>query len=224
VGCLPPQGGQRRWLRLELKLIADVGLLGVPNAGKSTLLDAITNAKPKIADYPFTTLVPNLGVCHVDDVDKAIVIADIPGLVEGAHDGVGLGKAFLRHVERCKVLIHVIDGSSEDPVGDYMMVNKELLLHSPVLARKPQIVVLNKIDLPPVLDSVETIRQRLLDIMPHSRLLLISGKSRDGLTELVTNTWKFFKRVCNEQGKSNLIFICVFYVSVEFRIFGCENL
>jgi len=137
--------GQERWLRLELKLIADIGLVGVPNAGKSTLLSVVSNAKPKIADYPFTTLSPNLGVVLYDHRD--LVFADIPGLIEGAHQGIGLGHSFLRHVSRCRVLIHVIDGMSDDPVADFNQINAELALYDAELAEKPQIVVFNKMDL-----------------------------------------------------------------------------
>jgi GTP-binding protein len=140
--------GTEHWLRLELKLIADVGIVGMPNAGKSTLLARVSAARPKIADYPFTTLQPNLGVVVIDDRD--IVLADIPGLIEGAHTGAGLGHAFLRHIERTRVLIHMLNGSSPDPVGDYEAVNQELALFSPELADKPQVVVLNKMDLPEV--------------------------------------------------------------------------
>ncbi len=138
--------GEERWLRLELKLIADVGIVGVPNAGKSTLLSRVTAAKPKIADYPFTTLQPNLGVVQIDHRD--FVLADIPGLIEGAHTGAGLGDKFLRHIERCRVLIHLLNGISPDPLGDWEAINQELALFNPRLARKPQIVALNKIDLP----------------------------------------------------------------------------
>ena len=138
--------GQERWLRLELKLIADVGIVGVPNAGKSTLLAAVSAARPKIADYPFTTLEPNLGVVTVDDRD--FVLADIPGLIEGAHAGAGLGHQFLRHVERTRLLIHLLDGASADPLGDFEKINEELALFDSQLARKPQMVVLNKMDLP----------------------------------------------------------------------------
>eukprot|EP01038_Epipyxis_sp_PR26KG_P006623 gene6623-9091_t len=146
--------GPERWLNIELKLIADVGLIGIPNAGKSTLLASSSNAKPKIADYPFTTVVPNLGVCDVDidfkngEVGNELVIADIPGLLEGAHEGIGLGLAFLRHIQRCRVLIHVIKGDSEDPIGDYMAINQELEFYNPELANKTQVVVINKIDIP----------------------------------------------------------------------------
>lgn len=138
--------GQEHWLILELKLIADVGLVGVPNAGKSTLLSVISNAKPKIADYPFTTLEPNLGVMLYDDRD--LVVADIPGLIEGAHMGVGLGHAFLRHVQRTRVIVHLINGASEDPIADYSQINSELALYDEHLAEKPQIVVFTKMDLP----------------------------------------------------------------------------
>ena len=138
--------GQERWLRLELKLIADVGIIGVPNAGKSTLLSVVSAARPKIAEYPFTTLQPNLGVVMVDDRD--FVLADIPGLIEGAHAGAGLGHQFLRHVERTRLLIHLLDGASADPLGDFEKINDELALFDPQLARKSQVVVLNKMDLP----------------------------------------------------------------------------
>ena len=140
---------QERNLRLELKLIADVGIVGVPNAGKSTLLASVTSAKPKIAAYPFTTLEPNLGVAVLDE-DTSLVLADIPGLIEGAHQGVGLGHDFLRHIQRTSVFIHLLDGSAEDPVLDFSQINSELALFDPSLAQKPQIVGLNKIDLPEV--------------------------------------------------------------------------
>ncbi|MBG7609553.1 MAG: GTPase ObgE [Anaerolineae bacterium] len=136
-------------LRLELKLIADVGLVGIPNAGKSTLLASVSNAKPKIAPYPFTTLVPNLGVVALD-LDTSLVLADIPGLIEGAHQGVGLGHEFLRHIQRTRVLIHLIDGDASDPILDFAQINSELALFDPNLADKPQIVAFNKIDLPDV--------------------------------------------------------------------------
>lgn len=138
--------GQERWLKLELRLIADVGLVGVPNAGKSTLLSVISNARPKIADYPFTTLEPNLGVVRFDERD--LVVADIPGLIEGAHMGIGLGHAFLRHVQRTRALVHLLNGAGEDPLADYNQINVELSLYDERLMEKPQIVVFTKMDLP----------------------------------------------------------------------------
>jgi GTP-binding protein len=141
--------GEEKSLRLELKLIADIGIVGVPNAGKSTLLAALTNAKPRIANYPFTTLEPNLGVAALDE-DTALVLADIPGLIEGAHSGKGLGHDFLRHIQRTRVLIHLLDGLAEDPLADFTQINSELALFDPQLAAKPQVVAVNKIDLPDV--------------------------------------------------------------------------
>jgi GTP-binding protein len=138
---------QEHWLRLELKLIADVGLIGVPNAGKSTLLSVISAARPKIADYPFTTLQPNLGVVELDSYES-FVVADLPGLIEGASEGAGLGHQFLRHVERTRLLVHLLDGASTDPLADYETINRELTLFSERLAGRPQIVALNKMDLP----------------------------------------------------------------------------
>jgi GTP-binding protein len=137
--------GEELWLRLELKLLADVGLIGMPNAGKSTLLAAVSAARPKIADYPFTTLQPNLGVVTIDEYD--FVLADLPGLIEGAHTGAGLGHQFLRHVERTRLLVHVLDGAADNPLGHFDRINRELRLFKPALAERPQIVVLNKIDL-----------------------------------------------------------------------------
>lgn len=143
--CEPGEPGIERVLELELKLIADVGLLGMPNAGKSTFISAVSSAKPKIADYPFTTLVPNLGVVKKSD-GNSYVIADIPGLIEGASEGVGLGHEFLRHVERCRFLIHIIDLTAEDSIQNYKIINSELKKHSEKLANLFQIIVLNKTD------------------------------------------------------------------------------
>lgn len=141
--------GEELWIKLELKLIADVGVIGVPNAGKSTFLSVISAARPKIGDYPFTTLQPNLGVATIDEYET-IVFADIPGLIEGASEGVGLGHDFLRHIERTRVLVHLLDGMAEDPLADFGMINNELALYNAEIAAKPQIIVLNKIDLPEV--------------------------------------------------------------------------
>jgi GTP-binding protein len=149
--------GEQRWISLELRLLADVGVIGLPNAGKSTFLAAVSNAKPKIAAYPFTTLQPNLGVVDLDH-ETSLVLADIPGLIEGAHEGAGLGTGFLRHIQRTRVLIHMLDGSSEDPLADFSQINAELALFDEALALKPQVVVLNKIDLPDVEARVHDLR------------------------------------------------------------------
>ncbi len=163
---------RERSLRLELKLIADIGIIGVPNAGKSTFLSAVTNAKPKIADYPFTTLSPNLGVANLDQ-ETSLVLADIPGLIEGAHQGIGLGHDFLRHIQRTRVLIHLLDGLSVDPVLDFIQINSELALFDPELAEKPQLVALNKMDLPEVEAVWPDVEERLKNYRgKHSRIEL----------------------------------------------------
>ena len=152
--------GEERNIRLELRLIADVGIIGVPNAGKSTLLAALTNAKPKVADYPFTTIEPNLGIASLDD-DSTLVLADIPGLIEGAHSGIGLGFEFLRHIQRTRVLIHLLDGLADNPILDFAQINSELSLFDPDLAKKPQIVAVSKMDLPDVQSRWEDIQRKL---------------------------------------------------------------
>jgi len=146
--------GEERWISLELRLIADVGLVGLPNAGKSTLLAALTAARPKIADYPFTTLEPNLGVLDLGTDDaRRPTIADVPGLIEGASSGAGLGHAFLRHVERTRILVHVVDGSDRDPEWSYEVIRDELAAHDPALLEKPMLVAFNKMDRPGVADG-----------------------------------------------------------------------
>lgn len=154
--------GEELWIELELKLVADVGIVGVPNAGKSTLLSVISAAKPKIADYPFTTIVPNLGVAEIDH--HQIVFADIPGLMEGAHEGVGLGLDFLRHIERTRILVHVLNGDSPDPLGDFEAINQELTLFNPGLSDKPQLVVFNKMDLPDAQELWPLIQEAIADM------------------------------------------------------------
>ncbi len=180
---------QERNLRLELKLIADIGIVGVPNAGKSSLLAAVTNARPKIADYPFTTLEPNLGIVEMDQ-DTTLVLADIPGLIEGAHAGAGLGFDFLRHVQRTRVLIHLLDGMSDDPLADFAQINSEMALFDTDLAKKPQVVALNKIDLtevqarwPGIQASLEKRGYRPLAIsaMTGANLHELLWKAADGL-------------------------------------------
>ena len=170
-------------LTLELKLIADVGLLGKPNAGKSTLLSRVSAARPKIADYPFTTLTPNLGVVEVDT--DVLVMADIPGLIEGAHQGAGLGLEFLRHVERTRLLVHLLDGASPNPLEDYRAINRELLLHSEQLAAKPQIVVLNKMDLPDAQALFPLIRDELRG---EAEVHAISAVTGEGVQALLRTT------------------------------------
>ncbi len=178
---------EERWLRLELKLIADIGIIGMPNAGKSTLLAALTNAKPKIGAYPFTTLEPNLGVAHLDE-DTTVVLADIPGLVEGAHAGVGLGHDFLRHIQRTRVLIHMLDGLSEDPLADFTQINNELSLFDPKLGKKPQVVVLNKIDQPEAQEKLKAVqaafKKKKID------LLTASAMTRGNMREILIAAYR----------------------------------
>lgn len=180
--AMPGQDGQERWVWLRLKLIADAGLVGLPNAGKSTFLAAVSAAKPKIADYPFTTLTPNLGVVDLS-VKERFVIADIPGLIEGASEGLGLGTRFLGHVERCKVLIHLIDGTQDDVGGAYTQIRHELETYGEGLAEKPEIVALNKID---ALDA-ETREQRAAELEAAAGVkpMLVSGVSGEGVTLLL---------------------------------------
>ena len=184
--------GQERALRLELKLIADVGIVGMPNAGKSSLLAALTNAQPKIANYPFTTLEPNLGVADLD-IETSIVLADIPGMIEGAHRGVGLGDSFLRHIHRTKVLIHVLDGLSSDPLGDFSQINSEMALYDEKLAHKPQIVVFNKMDMPEAAEKWEKTKPQIEE--QGYKTLAISALTRQGLEPLLWMVHEILKEV-----------------------------
>jgi GTP-binding protein len=182
----PGQPGEERTIRLRLKLIADAGIVGLPNAGKSTFLAAVTAAKPKIADYPFTTLHPQLGVVRVDE--REFVLADLPGLIEGAHEGVGLGDRFLGHTERCRVLLHLIDGTSEDAGADYKTVRNELKAYGQGLTEKPEIVVLTKIDsLTP--EAIKTQTAKLKKACKKTPMLM-SSASRQGVTEVLRALWK----------------------------------
>ena len=178
----PGQEGLERWVRLRLKLIADAGLVGLPNAGKSTFLATVTAAKPKIADYPFTTLHPGLGVVRADA--REFVLADIPGLIEGAHDGAGLGDRFLGHVERCRVLLHLVDGTAEDPAASYAIVRGELEAYGAGLDEKPEIVALSKVD---ALDA-ETIADRAaaLTEAAGTEPLILSSASGQGVPDALT--------------------------------------
>ncbi|MCL6631627.1 MAG: GTPase ObgE [Alicyclobacillus herbarius] len=176
--------GEERWLRLELKVLADVGLIGFPSVGKSTLLSVVSAARPKIGDYPFTTLTPELGVVQTPD-GRSFVMADLPGLIEGAHEGKGLGHEFLRHVERTRVLVHVIDMAAvegRDPVRDYAVINEQLQAYNERLAARPQLVAANKMDLPQAQEHLEAFRKAY----PSQPVFPISGATRIGLDALLT--------------------------------------
>ncbi len=185
----PGTPGEERAIRLELKLLADVGLLGFPNVGKSSLIARVSAARPKIADYPFTTLVPNLGMVRLSG-ERSLVVADIPGLIEGAHEGAGLGVRFLRHLERTRVLVHLLDasaGAGRTPLRDWETLNRELALYDEALARRPQLVAVNKIDIP----EVRRARARLA--APFNRrginLHFISAATGEGVPELLEAAW-----------------------------------
>lgn len=184
--CEPGEPGIERELQLELKLLADVGLLGFPNAGKSTFISRVSAAKPKIADYPFTTIVPNLGVVRKSDGD-GYVIADIPGLIEGASDGVGLGHDFLRHVERCRFLLHIIDGTEENPIQNYKIINEELAKYSEKLANLYQIVAINKIDAIPE-EMIKAIEKEFneIGVKPYF-ISAVTGENLDKLKLEIEN-------------------------------------
>jgi GTPase len=193
----PGTEGEERHLRLELKLIADVGLVGMPNAGKSTLLSVISAARPKIADYPFTTLEPQLGIVDLDG-DRRIVFADIPGLIEGAQHGQGLGHAFLRHIERTKIIVHLLDlfpldGSS--PADNYRTIRRELESFSPALANKREVIAANKMDLAG--DDTSAL-DKLMDELPEKEIYPISGVSRQGVEALLETLWSIVREVREE--------------------------
>lgn len=188
--CTPGEPGEEHWLELELKLLADVGLVGFPNAGKSTLISSISAAKPKIADYPFTTLVPNLGMVYFQE-EKSFVVADIPGLIEGAHEGKGLGIQFLRHIERTKVLAYLIDCTSDDIKRDFTVLRKELKEFNPDLPKKKSVIILTKLD---IADDAVKRTLKKLDLPKKYPLLRISAATRDGLPELVETLWKTIGR------------------------------
>jgi len=191
----PGQEGEERWIWLRLKLIADVGLVGLPNAGKSTFLAASSAAKPKIADYPFTTLTPNLGVVDLS-TNERFVIADIPGLIEGASEGAGLGTRFLGHVERTGALIHLVDGTQDDVAEAYRTVRAELVAYGEGLAEKPEVLALNKVD---ALDK-ETRKAKAAELKKASGVkpLQISGVSGEGVTEMLRAAWKQVRKTRGE--------------------------
>jgi GTP-binding protein len=175
--------GEERWLRLELKVLADVGLVGYPSVGKSTLLSVVSAARPKIGDYHFTTLTPELGLVRVDD-GRSFVMADLPGLIEGAHEGRGLGHEFLRHIERTRVLVHVIDMAAvegRDPIADFQVINEQLRAYDPGLAKRPQLVAANKMDLPEAADNLRAFQAAY----PDQPVYPISGATREGIDALL---------------------------------------
>lgn len=187
----PGAPGEEKTLILELKLIADVGIVGYPNAGKSTLISRISSARPKIAAYPFTTKVPVLGVVKIHE-GAVMVIAEIPGLIEGAHHGKGLGDRFLRHTERTKVLIHLVDIAAcegRDPYKDYLNLNKEIRLYSKALLKKPQFIALNKCDLEPAKDNIKYFKKRLRS----KKMFVISAATGEGMRELLNAVYKEVK-------------------------------
>src|SRR5712692_2375256 len=185
----PGEPGEEKALRLELKLLADVGLVGFPNAGKSTFIASVSAARPKIADYPFTTLTPNLGVVSLSD-NRSFVVADVPGLIEGAHRGLGLGDQFLRHLERTKVLVHLVDvseGSGRDPVRDLDTVRRELELFQPTFAARPQLVAANKMDAVGDASPVDALARRASELgLPFFRISAVTGA---GVPELLEAMW-----------------------------------
>lgn len=189
--CEHGEPGAERWLSVELRLVADVGFLGMPNAGKSTLLSVASAAKPKIANYPFTTITPNLGVCDLGEDSSGLVLCDIPGLIEGASQGTGLGFSFLRHVQRCKVLLHLVDGTSNDPIGDFTVLNNELKSYDEMLGKKPQVVVLNKVDVPEIREKEEELLNQLREAAGHSRVMTISAATTANVQELMSRLKKF---------------------------------
>jgi GTPase len=193
----PGREGEERLLRLELKLLAEVGIIGLPNAGKSTLISALSSARPKIADYPFTTLVPNLGVVRKPTGDGT-VFADIPGLVEGAHMGIGLGHDFLRHVERTRVLLHLIDATAEDPIAAYHTIQDELVAYGRGLANRPQIIALNKLDATYADDpEMNALAQQLAELT-QTQVFQISAVSGLGLDRLLPTIWNTLDSMTEE--------------------------
>ncbi|MGB3788050.1 MAG: GTPase ObgE [Phormidesmis sp.] len=180
-------GGMIRRVRLELKLLAEVGIIGLPNAGKSTLISTLSAAKPKVADYPFTTLIPNLGVVRKPTGDGT-VFADIPGLIEGAHEGQGLGHDFLRHIERTKLLLHLVDGTAMDPVADYQTIQQELIAYGRGLASRPQLLAINKVDA--LLDEEAEEIASQLSLLTGEKVFRISAVSRQGTDELLQAVWR----------------------------------
>lgn len=195
----PGQPGEQRVLRVELKLLADVALIGFPNAGKSTLISKISNARPKIAEYPFTTLVPNLGMVQVESF-QSFIAADIPGLIEGAHEGKGLGTRFLKHTERTRVLVHLLDfslNSDRDPISDYEIIQNELKQFNLDLYAKPQILVASKIDHEEAEEKLAEYESRLKEIDPE--FMVVSSMNGQGLKKLVYRVWELLEKIKEDE-------------------------
>lgn len=202
--ALPGLEGETKLLRLELKLLAEVGIIGLPNAGKSTLISALSAARPKVADYPFTTLIPNLGVVRKKTGDGT-VFADIPGLIEGASRGAGLGHDFLRHIERTRVLLHLIDGTSDNVCQDYQTIMQELQVYGRGLAERPQVVALNKID---ALDRESQDLEALnieLNHLSYAPVFLVSAVSGEGIEEMLEQIWQILEQLSVSEANESLV-------------------
>lgn len=211
--------GQTRRLYLELKLLADIGIIGKPNAGKSTFLAAVTAARPKIADYPFTTLIPNLGVADIDE--RSVILADIPGLIQGAHDGAGLGDRFLKHIERTRVLIHLLDGAAENPRADFDAINAELEAYNPALARKPQIVGWNKMDLPDAQKHFQKLKTQLAKRAIQA--LPLSAATGQGVRELLRGAIALLDALPPEAASAETDTMPVFRPAPDEDVFTVER-
>jgi GTPase len=199
--ALPGQPPQQKRIRLELKLLAEVGIIGLPNAGKSTLISVLSAARPKVADYPFTTLVPNLGVVRKPSGDGTL-FADIPGLIEGASEGAGLGHDFLRHIERTRVLLHLVEATSEDPIGAYETIQQELIAYNDTLATRPQILALSKIDAVDD-EEVAAIAQALSEVA-QQQVFIISSATRTGLDPLLSQVWQQLDELAAQRAADKL--------------------